>query len=292
VTFVWGEKWAPLVPRFAAWATKLGMHTIIVAMGEACRQACEAAAAALGSASSSLACWDPLKGSSGDPERGSILQRHAMVHLLLNLGIDALAFDFDTFWFSDARRRLEDIAEAEGADVLMTRHLDADCFNMGLLYIRASGRTAEWYSRYLEWLHQHPYEREQRGVNSLLGFTQQRVSFPPKNLPSVKPVALDDLNEFASSRGGWLGDWSKLKFFHWVNPAVTLTSWGAIKFVDLMALYEAALHHNTASELARAGPFSFTAALGFATPDSFLGPIRDILDTLTVPSAPERQACW
>merc|ERR1712008_2812 len=123
-----------------------------------------------------MGCWDPLQSSDkgtnakGDKgaERGSILQRHAIVHLLLHLGVDALAFDFDTFFFGDPRPRLEAIATQTGADVLMARHLDADCLNMGLLYVRASSSTAQWYSRYLEWLHQHPFEREQRGINALL----------------------------------------------------------------------------------------------------------------------------
>lgn len=172
--------------------------------------------------------------------------------------------------------------------MLMTRHLDADCLNMGLLYIRASSKTAEWYSRYLDWLHQHPYEREQRGANALLRFTGQKVSFPPV-LPVVKPYALDDHNEFSSSRGGWLGNFSALRFFHWVNPATTMTNWGDVKYTDLKALYEGALHHAT--EL---GKFqgSFARALAEATPDQFLWPIREMLESLTVDSPPERQECW
>jgi len=298
VTFVWGERWARLVPRFAAWAVELGMGAVVVAMGDACRQACEAASMALGGpGTNGVACWDPLKsgaagGSAGpgrDADRGSILQRHALVHLLLHLGVDALAFDFDTFLFEDPRRRLEEIAEAENADILMTRHLDADCLNMGLIYIRASARTAEWYSRYLQWLHQHPFEREQRGMNALLGFTKQRVSFPPKSLPPVKAAALDDGNEFASSRGGWLGDWGRLRFFHWVNPVETLTNWGDIKVADLEGLYKAGQHHST--DLRHFGG-SLAAALGAAGGGSFLEPVRSIMDSMKAPAPPERKACW
>jgi len=147
VTFVWGEQWSHLVPRFAAWASKLGMGAVVVAMGEACRRSCESALAGLGGrGASSVACWDPLRSMYAEgtqaTERGSILQRHAMVHLLLHLGVDVVAFDFDTFFFSDPRPRLEAISDQHSADVLMTRHLDADCLNMGLLYIRASSHTA------------------------------------------------------------------------------------------------------------------------------------------------------
>lgn len=292
VTFVWGEKWAALVPKFVAWVHRLAISTVVVAMGEACRRACMTAAEALGGqASSGVACWDPLRDldTATNAERGSILQRHALVHLLLHLGVDALAFDFDTFFFKDPRARLEALAEAEGADILMTRHLDADCLNMGLLYIRASARTAEWYSRYLQWLHQHPFEREQRGANALLGFTQQTVSFAPKGMPSVRSLALDDWNEFASSRGGWLGDWSKLHFFHWVNPATTLTNWGEIKILDLLTLYEGGLHHST--NLPAFG-FSLAAALQAAQAGNFLFPLREVMQALQVDSPPERLTCW
>jgi len=292
VTFVWGEKWAAVVPRFVAWAAKLSLSVIIVAMGEACRRACQIATMSLGNAGANgIACWDPLKFSAGGSrgERGSILQRHAIVHMLLHLGIDALAFDFDTFLFEDPRPRLEALADAEGADVLMTRHLDADCLNMGLIYIRASSRSAKWYSLYLDWLHQHPFEREQRGANAMFGFTGQKVSFMPKGMPKLKAVSLDDANEFASSRGGWLGDWSKLRFFHWVNPASTHVNWSEIKVSDLKALYEAALHHST--DLSAAG-HSLARILGAATADDFLRPVRDLMDSMVVPEAPVRQPCW
>jgi len=46
VTFVWGEKWASLVPQFVGWMVRLRMGAVVVAMGEACRNACEAAVAA------------------------------------------------------------------------------------------------------------------------------------------------------------------------------------------------------------------------------------------------------
>lgn len=295
VTFVWGKRWAPLVPYFMAWASRLRLSVIVVAMGEACRTACEASAKALGGASSSgLACWDPLYTGPGsaDPkhaEHGSILQRHAIVHILLHLGVDVMAFDFDTFFFEDPRPRLEELAEAERADVLMTRHLDADCLNMGLLYVRASSRTAEWYTRYLTWLHQHPYEREQRGANALLGFTRQAVSFPPRALPPVRAVALDDGNEFASSRGGWLGDWAQLRFFHWVNPVETYSNWGDIKTHDLQALYEVALHPTT--DLAPANG-SLAVFLGQLPLASLLAPVRGVMESMMVPSLPERQVCW
>eukprot|EP00913_Durusdinium_trenchii_P011810 g11092.t1 len=135
-----------------------------------------------------VTCWDPFleEDSSGlENEHGSILQRHAMIHLLLHLGVDVLAFDFDTFWFQDARAYLEEIADHKKADVLMTKHLDSDCLNMGLLYIRSSAQTAKWYTKYFAWLHLHPYEDEQRGMNALLGFTKQKARLAKLGIPRI-----------------------------------------------------------------------------------------------------------
>lgn len=291
VTFVWGEKWARLVPRFIGWMNKLRVPAVIVAMGKACRTACQAAALALGGwGTGSVGCWDPYQNSKGpDDDHGSILQRHAMIHLMLHLGVDVVAFDFDTFLFADPRKRLEQIAENHDADILMTRHLDADCLNMGLIYVRASVDIARWYLEYLSWLHLHPYEREQRAVNSLLKYTQQKVSFPPKDMPRVKAVALDEVNEFASSRGGWMGDWQKIIFFHWVNPTVTRTYWSEVKITDIQALYEAGLHRGT--DLAAFG-WSLGRALGAAPEGSLLNSVRMVLEDHKVAELPQRQTCW
>ena len=104
-SFVWGREWSQLLPSFIAWMDVLKMPTVLVAMGKSCRAACEVAAGAV--ASRLIACWDPfsLLGArhrhrmrrlvSGlfelrpsEQEFGSILQRHALVHLLLHLGVD------------------------------------------------------------------------------------------------------------------------------------------------------------------------------------------------------------
>eukprot|EP00928_Gymnodinium_smaydae_P004371 TRINITY_DN11495_c0_g1_i2.p1 TRINITY_DN11495_c0_g1~~TRINITY_DN11495_c0_g1_i2.p1 ORF type:complete len:829 (+),score=218.42 TRINITY_DN11495_c0_g1_i2:29-2488(+) len=292
VTFVWGEKWASLVPSFVGWASRLALGVVVVAMGQACRNACETAVAAHGGTESSgVACWDPLRedAEGSRAERGSILQRHAMVHLLLHLGVDALAFDFDTFFFGDPRTYLEAKAEAEGADILMARHLDADCLNMGFMYVQASSRTADWYGRYLAWLHQHTYEREQRGINALTGFTKQSVSFAPKDMPPVRAASLDDSNEFASSRGGWLGDWGRLRFFHWVNPMQTQTGWSDIKVKDLRALYAAALRPDT--DLGLSGG-SLALLLAYSPVGTALHEAKLIMESMRVPELPVRQECW
>lgn len=293
VTFVWGEAWAPIVPKFVGWASNLALPTVIVAMGAACKQACESAASTVGRG---IYCWNPFDNDVSDPGRGSIVQRHALVHLVLHLGLDVLAFDFDTFWFSNPQRRLESIAsEGAGADVLMSRHLDADCFNMGLLYIQASGATAKWYSKYLQWYHQHTYEREQRGINSLLGFTNQSVSFPPKDMPMLRVAALDELNEFATSRGGWFGNWSnwsKIRFFHWVNPVKTPATWSEVKRSDLGDLYDVVQDKAVIRALVGSGFSSLAQIIGDSAPAPALQKVRQNFELLRTETQPERQKCW
>ena len=60
-TFVWGQSWATLLPSFVAWMHRLRLPTVVVAMGQACREACEAAMRANGGSGSSIVgCWDPF----------------------------------------------------------------------------------------------------------------------------------------------------------------------------------------------------------------------------------------
>ena len=60
-TFMWGQRWSRLIPAFVAWMHKLHIPTLVVAMGQACREACEVAVEANGGwANSLVGCWDPF----------------------------------------------------------------------------------------------------------------------------------------------------------------------------------------------------------------------------------------
>mmetsp|Transcript_41672 Transcript_41672/g.97715 ORF Transcript_41672/g.97715 Transcript_41672/m.97715 type:complete len:109 (+) Transcript_41672:1-327(+) len=108
-------------------------------------------------------------------------------------------------------------------------------------------------------------------------------------MPSVKAVALDDHNEFASSRGGWLGDWSRLTFFHWVNPMETETSWVQWKIDAIKALYDVALHPHVLAAMAAE---SLPRMIQSAAPDSILSTVKMVMESMIIPVAPLRQACW
>mmetsp|Transcript_69774 Transcript_69774/g.215766 ORF Transcript_69774/g.215766 Transcript_69774/m.215766 type:complete len:271 (+) Transcript_69774:284-1096(+) len=270
-------------------------------MGPQVREACAFAAIRWGS----VACWSPLKGARADA-RGSLLQRHVLVHVLVHLGLDVLSLDFDTFLFQNPARRTEETAEALGADVLLTGHFDANCLNTGAIYVRSSARAAEWYSQYLSWLHAHPYEDEQRGLNALLNYTGQGISFRPKRMPPVQGGSLEDANEFVSSRGGWLGDYRQLHLFHFVAPgsmdslprletaemdaqAGGPRTWQELKVLDLDVLYVGALSPEVDLNVA-----SFPDYLRNVDTHSHqnLTHARAVMDLYIVPSAPQRAACW
>lgn len=128
-------------------------------------------------------------------------------------------------------------------------------------------------------------------MNAFLNFTKQKVSFAPASLPLVKGLSLDDHNEFSSSRGGWLGDWDQLIFFHWVNPTRTMQNWADIKVADLKALYEAA-HHPSTDIHAPGGQGSLAKLIGRAEGQSVLAPVREMMMSMKVDEAPTRAVCW
>ena len=71
-TFMWGQRWSRLIPSFVAWMHKLRLPTIVIAMGQTCRKACETAAEANGGWGSSLVgCWDPFSQLVRGPRRFS-----------------------------------------------------------------------------------------------------------------------------------------------------------------------------------------------------------------------------
>eukprot|EP00929_Paragymnodinium_shiwhaense_P000919 TRINITY_DN101112_c0_g1_i1.p1 TRINITY_DN101112_c0_g1~~TRINITY_DN101112_c0_g1_i1.p1 ORF type:complete len:789 (+),score=153.90 TRINITY_DN101112_c0_g1_i1:68-2434(+) len=254
LTAVWGKRWAKLIEPLARWAAKAQLPGIvIVAMGEEARMTCSRAAALW----QSVVCWSPLE-SSAAGRHGSLMQKFPLTQLFVQLGVDTFIFDFDTVFLRDPSAHLERRAGAAKADVAFVAHFDSDCLNTGGLYFRSSAQTAEFLSKYLAWLHQHPYEDEQRALNCFLNFTKQRVSFKPKDLPEIVGVPLDEANSFASSRGGWLGSWSEFEYFHFVFPLVNSSfsrlalanleanyggpmTWQELKVVDIRSFYELVL---------------------------------------------------
>lgn len=112
-------------------------------------------------------------------------------------------------------------------------------------------------------------------------------------MPSLVARALEDQDAFASSRGGWLGGWQRLRFFHWVNPVETSGLWRDMKLADLKALYLQALLADLPSHGWHLG-----LAASRETPgtEAFQGDSWDlrraILERFKVQSVPERRNCW
>ena len=77
-----------------------------------------------------------------------------------------VAFDFDTFLFEDPRHHLETLAEAKQLDILVARHLDADCLNMGPFLSKRGPSLASslCWCHLLPRLSLHPFFRPNGGV--------------------------------------------------------------------------------------------------------------------------------
>ena len=58
-SFVWGQKWSRLIPRFVAWMHQLQMASVLVTVGKSCHDTCVAASEARG-VWSLVRCWDPF----------------------------------------------------------------------------------------------------------------------------------------------------------------------------------------------------------------------------------------
>merc|ERR1711924_358517 len=102
---------------------------------------------------------------------------------------------------------------------------------------------------------------------------------------------MGDHNEFVSSRGGWLGNWDQLLFFHWVNPMQTLQHWSEIKIADLTGIYEVAL--SPSIDVHAPGALgSLSRLIKLADADSLLAPLRQLLLTMKAEKPPSREVCW
>merc|ERR1712072_1240040 len=103
--------------------------------------------------------------------------------MLLHSGLDVLYVDMDTFLLADPIPHVLAQAAATEADALFAQHATGDCVNIGVFYLRASAQLAVWFSYYIAWYYEHPYEIDQRGLNVFLRRPSElRVSYPPKNL--------------------------------------------------------------------------------------------------------------
>eukprot|EP00928_Gymnodinium_smaydae_P034368 TRINITY_DN24372_c0_g1_i1.p1 TRINITY_DN24372_c0_g1~~TRINITY_DN24372_c0_g1_i1.p1 ORF type:complete len:687 (-),score=118.37 TRINITY_DN24372_c0_g1_i1:167-2227(-) len=280
VVLLYGASWAGILERLARRFKQLALpHPLLaISIGVEASEACQSIAKLTSeTAGERLLCWTP--GSK------SQVHRFTAIHALLHLGIDVIYMDMDTFMLRDPTPRI--LAAAEGYDALFASHADGDCINIGVFYLRASGDTAVWFSQFVAWYHDHPFEVDQRGLHVFLGLPAQqlRIAYPPPDLVKIRGGILDDVNEVVIGDVGWYGNMSRMLIFHWCHRPIEQ------KEDELRTAYDAG---DAASTHGLSLAAAVTTAIR-ARPGSNWARVLDfraVLESYQKDSVPIREACW
>jgi len=284
VVLLYGAAWADILSRLAGRFRQLGIEwpLLAIAIGSEAASACRALAERRdghpsGATRSRVLCWTP--------DSQSQVHRFTAIHVLLHLGIDVIYMDMDTFMLRDPTPRI--LSQAVGYDALFAGHADADCINIGVFFLRSNSRTAVWFSQFVAWYHDHPFEVDQRGLHVFLRLPAEklRIAYPPEDLVEVRAGRLDDVNEVVIGDVGWHGDISRLLIFHWCHRPIDE------KEQEIRAAYDAA---DVAEAHGLALVVAITASLR-ASPGSRWAKVlelRSIFEAYRTPSPPERTPCW
>ena len=280
VVLLYKEAWAYLLERMVQHMSRLHVKypLLVIAIGEDAADVCrkQAFANAPG-ASLQVICWVP--------DTMSQVHRFTCIHGLLHLGIDVLYTDMDTFWLRDPTQRI--FSSAADWDAVFARHADADCINIGVFYLRASGTLALWMSQFMAWYHDHPFEIDQRGLHIFLGLPAEnmKISYSPKDLVRIRGTVLDDTNEVVIGRVRWMGALPKMLIFHWCHEPIET------KEGELNAAYDASDSlepHNLPVSLALA----VVSNANSGTPWAPVLKLRHIFDAYRTEAPILRTPCW
>lgn len=305
LTLLYGNAWSGLLERTVSHLCQLGFSRplLVVASGkdayQACRQVEQKSACGL-----KVSCWRPNTESQ--------VHRFTIVHILLHLGLDIFYFDMDAFFLRNPLPMVLSQASVKKQEAIFASHGDGDCINIGVFYIKSTIRTTVWFSRFLEWYHEHQYEIDQRGLDVLLGSPlripegELGVSFAPKDLPKVRVGVMEDGNKVVIGWIGWYGHISRMQVFHWCNSPLD-EKWEELDTVykaaeaiqDWMPLHLALSVVSTADfqVLPREASETWTVAdTGKAVPGSAVwrqvGRARRVFEAYRLHKPLERLPCW
>ncbi|CAE7513428.1 mok12 [Symbiodinium sp. CCMP2592] len=232
LTLLYGSSWIHLLERTVLHLERLhfAWPLLVVSIGKDAFKACRRLQQK--SSSVRVGCWRPNTPSQ--------VHRFTIIHILLHVGVDVFYFDMDTFFLKNPLPTLLSQARKGKHETMFSGHGDGDCINIGVFYIKATFRMTEWFSRFLDWYHEHQYEIDQRGLDVMLGSPLQTpegelgVAFPPENLPKVRVGVMEDENEVVIGFIGWYGHVSRMLVFHWCNSPLK------DKWEEINAVYDAA----------------------------------------------------
>lgn len=285
LVLLYGEKWSRLLLRLARRFQQLGIRhpLVVVAIGEAAERTCNSLAgsgAADGATRARVFCWAPASPSQA--------HRFTPINALLHLGIDVIYVDMDTFMLRDPTSRI--LQAAEDYDAMFASHADADCINIGVFFVRAGPETSVWFSQFIAWYHDHPFEIDQRGLHVFARLPAEKLSiaYPPPDLVHIRAGKLDDVNEIVIGDVGWHGDLPKMLIFHWCHRPLEQ------KEAELAAAYDAAdavEDYGVPLSVALASAGEATG-LGSTSPWFKVVSLRAIFEAYLRDSPPERTPCW
>lgn len=202
VTLLYGKNWSEVLPSLLSrlyGQLEIPYPMVVVSVGATAYTTCLNY-----QTYGRVACWQPKTASQ--------VHRFTIIFYLLQLGIEILYFDMDTYAVQDFITPIVEMADKGQHDILFPQHPDGPCINIGLFYINPTIITLQWFHDFLEWYHSYPYEVDQRGLDALTYQNSSlKVSHQPKraDVALARPFWLDSLTTYimmAKRGSGYVGE--------------------------------------------------------------------------------------
>ncbi|CAJ1427168.1 unnamed protein product, partial [Effrenium voratum] len=157
---------------------------------------------------------------------GSVKTTSNKFHIMaaiINCGFDVLYLDFDIVLMKDPMPPI--LADAEKAELLLTRDMGGECINIGVVFMKSHPDTARFMQELIVWLWHHPYEFCQKAFAGIMGLEDLQwndfFGSPVGQLP--RWAFLDSLNAFVTSTvysgevNGWTGGADQIVIYHFLD---------------------------------------------------------------------------
>lgn len=167
--------------------------------------------------------------------RRSYLNKFGLPLVFLNLGVDVLYLDADTFLMQNPTPTLLRRLRETNTDMLVSASFADACICSGIIYWGATETVRNWLFLLLSWMYEHYRVDDQNILSALLqhgdveNLTHPELlsvelkfqrSFLP-SLPKPRWAILDPVVQFAHARAldttGWTGDWEDMVIFHFLG---------------------------------------------------------------------------
>ncbi|CAD7948939.1 unnamed protein product [Amoebophrya sp. A25] len=284
VTLLYGQNWSEVLPIMLSriyGQLQLPYPMVVVSVGETAYTTCLKF-----QTYGQVGCWQPKTPSQ--------VHRFTIMFFLLQLGLELLYFDMDTYAVQDFVTPIVEYADHHNHDILFPQHPDGPCINIGLFYIRPTILTLQWFHDFLEWYHSYPYEVDQRGLDALTyANSTLKVSHQPKrvDMELARPYWVDSLRTYVmmAKRGPWMGEHHEVKFIHWFSRTFE------DKFPEMQIAYNAGdkaaqegLSLSQAMRLVKQFPQLAEAHGNFRDVQLLM----EVMNVYKVEEIPDKPKCW